>query len=341
MLLWLLPIVSLGSFPEEPVCPTELYPHGFDLQTSSDILHARGGNEVVGELEEDAIFEEIRGTLNPNNHKRYSRVREQWQNAVARLIVGTSKGMTFPPWVILTAGPGGVGKGYVMQYLTELGILALPNLVYVDVDATRAVIPEWPLYRALVKENPGAKTQKEAGLIAELAQGLALRRNRNVVIDGTLSSKDWANRLIARIRHSSPAYKIAVIYVTAPLEMVLQRAADRAAVTGRTVPVDLITSAWTSCAQTVAEVAKIVDLTATIDNDDDNREPVLVNLKDAYGAAVESATFADLQSMLTPQAVQVSKNTAPIHYSSALGKLRKVANVVRAVERMRIRPRIE
>ena len=72
---------------------------------------------------------------------------------------------------------------------------------------------------------------------------VAMNEKKNVWVDGSLRDYQWYSQVFDTLREKWPAYRIAILYVYADKEVVLQRAAKRAVLTGREVPAeDLIDS---------------------------------------------------------------------------------------------------
>lgn len=74
------------------------------------------------------------------------------------------------PWLLYTGGAMGVGKGYVLSWMSDNGFFPLESLVSCDPDAFRASFPEWNEYVRRDKLKAGDLTQREAGYISEIAQ---------------------------------------------------------------------------------------------------------------------------------------------------------------------------
>ncbi|KAH8074477.1 zeta toxin [Aureococcus anophagefferens] len=52
------------------------------------------------------------------------------------------------PWVVFTCGPMGAGKGHALSWLSEHGFFPLENIVHVDPDLFKQLMPEWRGYLA-------------------------------------------------------------------------------------------------------------------------------------------------------------------------------------------------
>jgi dihydroorotase len=68
----------------------------------------------------------------------------------------------------------------------------------------------------------------------------SLNHGKNVLVDGSLRNAHWYLEYFKNLRARFPTIKIAILHVTAKPESVLQRARNRAKVTGRHVPEETI-----------------------------------------------------------------------------------------------------
>ena len=99
--------------------------------------------------------------------------------------------------------------------------------VGVDPDVIRRYLPEFDSY---VKESPlqaGEMTRKESGYIVEILTEAALREGKNVLVDGSLRDWEWYGKYFQRLRKDYPQLRIAILYVEAGKDVVLERARKR------------------------------------------------------------------------------------------------------------------
>ena len=130
-----------------------------------------------------------------------------------------------------------------MCLLDRHRLLPLPRFVRVDVDRIRELLPEMAGFSARDARSAGHKTQKEAGLIAEIVSEEALARGLNVWIDSSLRDADWWSSELERLRRTYP-HKIGIIHVTASWERVQEREAKRGDITGRRIPPDVLRATY-------------------------------------------------------------------------------------------------
>ena len=93
-----------------------------------------------------------------------------------------------------------------------------------------------------------------------------MRERKHVWVDGSLRDGEWYCKVFQRIAEEHPAYQIAIFHVTAEEEEVKRRAAARAEVTGRVVPLEEILDSVRRVPQTVDLLTPLSSFVATIDN---------------------------------------------------------------------------
>ena len=119
-------------------------------------------------------------------------------------------------------------------------------------------------------------TQKEAGYIAEVLSMHALRKGKNVLIDGSLRQAEWYREYITTLHNRFPKLRFAIIHVTAKATTVFDRVKRRTKVTGRVVPRELLLETMRQIPSSLRTLAPYVDYVATFANEDDTDEPVLL-----------------------------------------------------------------
>ena len=153
-----------------------------------------------------------------------------------------------------------------MKRLSARSLFPLEAYVVVDVDEIRSHFPEYRLYARLVPERAGELTHREAGYVAEIATAAALRRGRNVLVDGSLWDCGWYREYFESLRAEHEGLRIAILHITAPREAVLERAANRARETGRVVPLETIEKSIEHVPISVKKLAPLVDFFCELDN---------------------------------------------------------------------------
>jgi hypothetical protein len=169
----------------------------------------------------------------------------------------------------------GAGKTRTLKYLDRVGAFPLDDFLIVDPDKIKDCLPE---LQQLIAEDPKhahSRLHKESGYIAEIIEREALQSGMNVVVDGSLRNSTWYAAAIGRIRAEFPSYRIAILLVTVSPQTAHARAERRAAITGRYIPKALLDDTIVQVPRSFATLRHLVDFNAVVDNDSDDRDPVL------------------------------------------------------------------
>jgi len=221
-------------------------------------------------------WSEIRSRLDYGYHKNYIVERQLLQDNIINELLEMStihdiNGATCTtptrPWLIFTAGSMGAGKSYTVKKLMDADVFPMLAFVGVDPDVVRRYLPEYNDYVVTNPGEAGELTRKESGYIVEILTEAALREGKNVLVDGSLRDHEWYAGYIGRLRASYPNLRIAILHVTAPSTVVLDRARRRGDETGRYVPESLLRETLESVPKSVKILSPLVDYVAEFDND--------------------------------------------------------------------------
>eukprot|EP00928_Gymnodinium_smaydae_P080766 TRINITY_DN643_c0_g3_i1.p1 TRINITY_DN643_c0_g3~~TRINITY_DN643_c0_g3_i1.p1 ORF type:complete len:817 (-),score=130.78 TRINITY_DN643_c0_g3_i1:65-2377(-) len=209
-------------------------------------------------------FAAIRATCDYGYHANVTKARQVWQDAIIKRVVHRTETQR-KPWVIFTCGPMGAGKGWTLSWMSEQGYFPIECLVHVDPDYFKTAMPEFSGYakRGL---QAGTMCHKESALMQEIAQEYAMQGGQHVWVDGSLRDGEWYAKVFDDIRRRFPAYRIAIIYVSAPADKVRERCRERGRRTGREVPEELILASLREPKESLALLAPKCDFLARIDN---------------------------------------------------------------------------
>ena len=61
----------------------------------------------------------------------------------------------------------GVGKGYTLSWMSQHGFFPLENIVHIDPDAFKMMMPEWPDYVARERDSAGTMCHMESSFMVE------------------------------------------------------------------------------------------------------------------------------------------------------------------------------
>lgn len=244
-----------------------------------------------------------RGLLDYSYHKHYNKERQLLQDALMErfhdtVVHDTENNTTcdtpLENWMVFTAGTMGAGKGHTIHWLASQGLFPLSAFVRVDPDMLRELLPELPQYILQDPATAGYMTQKEAGYIAEVLSLNALRKGKNVLVDGSLRQADWYREYITNLHNRFPKMRFAIIHVTAKESTVFERVERRTKVTGRVVPRELLLETMQQIPSSLRILAPYVDYVATFANEDDTAEPVLL-----WSSKRPSSSSNDLSKLAT------------------------------------------
>lgn len=175
------------------------------------------------------------------------------------------------PWLIYSCGVKGAGKRYLIQSLMDDGRLPLLSTIVVDADEVRSHLPEFSTYA----KDPGLvskRMNKEAGYICELLTLAALQAGSNVWIDGPLQDVTWRLQQFETLKSLHPKLKIALIHVTAPLEVIVERNEQQAEITGYPIPLEYTQARLEQIPDRAQAVKSHVDFFCTIHNPGGGRD---------------------------------------------------------------------
>lgn len=269
---------------------THLFPF-FDVNRSTEANYSLKGcfssRNIFG-----GRYGMIRATLDHSYHSAYMEWRRDFQDSILDSVLSengwhpqnqerSASGPTSfndssnanrttkaKQWMVFTAGSMGVGKTYTLQVLQQRGLFPLENFLNVDPDQLRSRLPEYEHYRRHNSTTAGSMTQKEAGLLVELLTHTALQQGRNVLVDGSLRDADWYQSHFRELRHRYPHLQLGILYVTAPVNIILQRVSHRASQTstGRVLPLPLLEQVLLQIPRSMQQLRPLVDFFVELHN---------------------------------------------------------------------------
>jgi len=222
---------------------------------------------------------DIRQSRDRSYHVSYSHERQLWQDEVIQVTVSKTLPMA-RPWLLLSAGPMGAGKGHAMRWLSRQGFLPLEMVCRIDPDIIKQLMPEWESYVKAGSTTAGSMCHKESGYIAEMCVEVALRRRQNVLVDGSLRNWEWYDKFLQDVRQRFPEYRIGIFYVHASEETVKMRCEKRFQETARYIPPDRMKLALVGPGNAILKLTYLVDLIVTMSNDVDGEDPKLVSMQE-------------------------------------------------------------
>lgn len=206
-------------------------------------------------------YEYLKEFIDWTYHEKYDNKRELMQEKIIdKYFDDKPVFKNESKWLIFTGGCYGAGKSHIMRHLHKLGKINLDNYVYADQDKMRDFLPE---YQDYLKENhftAGFKTNKETSYMSEMVQKHALFSNYNLIIDSSLRDGDWHLEYISWIKQKFPDYKIAIVFVDASWERILERNIKRGEITKRVIPLKCLEDAFEQSPKSFEMLKSHVDL---------------------------------------------------------------------------------
>jgi len=211
-------------------------------------------------------FAHIRHTLDYTWHTNYCPERQAWQDHTVRKMVPIATAQD-NPWLVFTCGAMGSGKGYVMGWLSQHSEFPLEDLVHIDPDQYKSMMPEWAKYVENGNGNAGAMCHQESCFLQELCQEVAMTRSCNVWIDGSLGDAEWFAHEFKNIRKRFPHYRIAIVNVHCSDGKIFSRAAQRGNQTGRYISDEKLHKSIKKTRISISALAPLADLVVKVDNE--------------------------------------------------------------------------
>jgi len=246
---------------------------GFVTTPSYDYSKPTFENYREDNLKFHGSFRKIRELRDYGYHVNYSKERQLWQDQAIKSVI--SRVVEQPaPWLVYTCGPMGVGKGYTLSWMSQHGFFPLENIVHIDPDAFKMMMPEWPDYVARDRDSAGTMCHMESSFMVEVAQAAAMEKRQNIWVDGSLRDAAFYEQVFRRIRQTHPHYRISIFYISASEHAIRQRIKVRAEQTGRDVPEHLIVASLQAMDKSLNTLTPLCDFVARINNE--GHEPTLV-----------------------------------------------------------------
>jgi hypothetical protein len=235
-------------------------PAGYDFSKSTQENYANSNSE-----EFFGDFAKYRARMDRTYHGNYTQERQRWQDAVIKRVAVRIESQP-EPWVVYTCGAMGAGKGYALSYMSKIGAFPLENIVHIDPDAFKQVMPEWRFYLAADSASAGTLCHRESGYLQEIAQEVSMANSQNVWVDGSLRDGDWFCEVFDSLRRRFPEYRVAIFLVQASEEVAWERCQARAVQTGRDIPRGLFLDSIFAPDKVLSLLTPKVDFVARISN---------------------------------------------------------------------------
>ena len=268
-------------------CESFVVPENYDYSTHTSSNYG-GGAENVGR------FRDVRNGLDTAYHGTYTEARQLLQDKMIESVVAFGEAQRHP-WLIYTAGAMGAGKSRTIGWMSEQGYFPLSQIVHLDPDMFKTHFPEWQGYLSSAMCEAGSRTRRESGYLVEIAQQAAMAARKHVWVDGSLRDGEWYASELQRVREAHPGYRLAIVYVKADDDVVLERVRRRAEMTGRAVPEAEVRDSLARVPKSVEVLCPLVDFLAVIDNTSDDA-PELKKYCDADACYLRPDAWSEIEN---------------------------------------------
>mmetsp|Transcript_20443 Transcript_20443/g.43845 ORF Transcript_20443/g.43845 Transcript_20443/m.43845 type:complete len:485 (-) Transcript_20443:379-1833(-) len=235
-------------------------------------------------------FAASRVKLDYGYHRPPARGRQELQDHILGKIRGASDGAASSssstakgrPWIVFTAGPMGVGKGYALTMLHRSGLFPLDSFLKIDPDLIKNELPEMAGYLVRDPGSAATKLHRESGQMADILFEYALLGERegesrdpaaegpppSVLVDGSLRDVGWHTHLFDRIHAHPSGFRVAILQITADQSTIRERARIRGEKTGRFVPDEILQESMDQVPRSVEALMEKADAVHTVANDE-------------------------------------------------------------------------
>lgn len=174
------------------------------------------------------------------------------------------------PIAYVMGGGGASGKGFVKSYLIKTGRINDNGAVSLDPDEVKPDIPEYTAIVAAGDYRAAEVTHEESSNIAKRVKARAISGRYDIVLDVTLGDPKKGEKYLQELKDSG--YEVRLFGVTVNPEMAVIRAMNRAAKTGRYVPISALLHAHKGFNGAFESYAKIADEAVLFDNTTERQE---------------------------------------------------------------------
>jgi len=223
-------------------------------------------------------YAETRKELDYTYHSHYTLDRQIIQDKIITELLSVGRSMKFP-WLIYTFGVVGAGKTYTIRKFSEINIFPLLAFVVIDYDRIKCMLPEMQKY---IEEDPDTSTSRvhrEAALISEIAERQAVKMKKCLLVDGGLRNNEWYQYRFKSLVMNSSHYSLGIIHVVADSELIYKRVAKRVISSDRNINLTPIEKQIEDLPLYVNGLSLFSHLTVTIENNDENKIPKIIQPK--------------------------------------------------------------
>ena len=208
-------------------------------------------------------------------HTIKTRAREKIRNKIVKdAIKGIKTVDDRQPVAYLKAGGPGSGKASVDELLRKEGLVQ-PGVIEINADTYKTQLPEYQKFiDAGDSRGAGILHQESADLVNRVRDEV-IKKNADVVFDGTLGNPKKAKALIKKLQ--AAGYEINLVGVTIDPEEAVTRSISRYAQTKRWVDIDMLLQKHRRVSKNWEKYVDLVDDVSLYDNN--SKEPLEILYK--------------------------------------------------------------
>jgi adenylylsulfate kinase-like enzyme len=200
-------------------------------------------------------------------YKHYSLDRQKWQDNLLQSLLCAPTAVPKHPIIIFTCGTYGSGKSHVLRHLSNQGWFEDEKWLFIDPDLIKTMLPEAALFSLQNRNTASTRLHKESTFLSLLLQHIAMERELNIIVDGSLHDHGWYTEHIQYIRDVHSRYKIGILYVKTSLSVSLERCQKREKETHRHIPKSHIEMIHNRIPTSFQNLEPLVDFSVIVVND--------------------------------------------------------------------------
>mmetsp|Transcript_16658 Transcript_16658/g.22100 ORF Transcript_16658/g.22100 Transcript_16658/m.22100 type:complete len:610 (-) Transcript_16658:158-1987(-) len=255
---------------------------GLTRQKSYSLHSATDQNHKSIDMTFYGPYSHIRKTMDYGYHNNYTKERQWLQDAIVDDTLKSYNGKgtngaaaTLPdPWIVFVAGTMSSGKSHAIDTLNKNGRFPVMPFVRVDYDLIRKQMPEYAIYQRSSASDAEALTRKETGYIAQIIISAALQARKHVVVEASVKAADWYKEYFQNLKDEFSDIRIAILHVTAPIEIAKERLKAKYSGCDHYVPEDVLEEQFEEIPKSVGILADCCDYCCEINNGKNEMELV-------------------------------------------------------------------
>ena len=170
------------------------------------------------------------------------------------------------PIAYVMGGGGASGKGRVKAWLHNMGIVPSVNVVNLDPDEIKMLIPEYLAIVAAGDWRAADTVHEESSALGKQVKARAIAGRHDLMLDVTLGIQNKAEKYLQELKDAG--YEVRLFGVTVEPEVAVARAMIRFEGEGRFVPIDQLLNAHRGFNSGFASYADLVDQAVLYENTD-------------------------------------------------------------------------